>query len=463
MLLIRVGSDIVAFIYVWPDGAERSIARVVFWAFFLSLIFQISITSILTLPKFQGYKFMQNNCDKKGLNLNLGLAKPQALWTLPFLSFVLLNLFIFMGFDILLPTLSLYLESHGHSEIEIGRIFAAFTVSAVITRLLASRMASRLDALWLVRIGLLGCALAGIWYFWAHTFVTGLAARFLHGAGFGLASTLITALASQIIPPARMGEGMGYLGLGTTLALALGPFLGIWLMNEFGYLVMFIAVSSFYLAAIIMVSCLPKIKLSSSDPTLPRPKLTLVSRKALAPSFLTLLLGVIMSAVFFFLPLFCKEKGLNYAGHFFVLSTIGLFISRMSAGRIHDRFGHKYVIIPSGLALLGTMLLLAQVESREMLFTLSIIYGLGTGAAFPSLQALALSLVPQSGRTEATASFFNSFDIGIGVGGFALGYLANITKSYGAVFTGAAAASALLVVFYVVFYLVIKPRGQVKK
>jgi len=390
------------------------------------------------------------------------VSQPQALWTLPFLSFVLLNLFVFMGFDILLPTLSLYLEAHGNTEAEIGRIFGTFTVSAVLTRMLASRLASHWDALWLVRLGLLGCAVAGIWYFWAHTVPSGMAARFLHGAGFGLASTLITALASQIIPPARMGEGMGYLGLGTTLALALGPFFGIWLMDEFGYLVMFIVVSAFYAASVALVSLLPKTKLASAAAKAPRPRLVLISRRVLAPSFLIFLVGLIMSSVTIFLALFCKEKGLNYAGHFFVFSTIGLFVARFTAGRIHDRFGHMYVIIPSGLMMLGCMILLYQAGSRETLFFVSVVYGLATGAIFPSLQALAISLVPLTGRTEATASFFNSFDLGIGMGSLLLGYVASRVGSYSTVYLGGAAAAALLLIFYLAYYILIRPAGKAR-
>ncbi len=399
-----------------------------------------------------------------GSNVAAGLARPPALWTVPFLTFVFLNLFVFMGFDILLPTLSLYLEINDISEAEIGRIFGTFTISAVMMRMLAGRLANRLDALWLVRLGLVACAVAGTWYFWATDVPSGMGARFIHGAGFGLASTLITALASQIIPPTRMGEGMGYLGLGTTLALALGPFFGIWLVDEFGYFAMFMVVAAFYVAAGLVVSILPKITLASAAAGAPKPKLVLFSRRVLAPSLLMGLVGAIMGSVTIYLALYCKEKGLPYAGHFFVLSTIGIFIARFTTGRIHDRLGHRYVLIPSGVMLLVSMLLLYSAESRDMLFFISIIYGLATGAMFPSLQALAISMVPVSGRTEATASFFNSFDFGIGLGSLGFGYLASQLGSYNSIYLGSAATAALFLVIYVIYYTFINPpRKRVKK
>jgi len=388
---------------------------------------------------------------------------PPKLWTAVFFGFVLLNLFIFMGFDLLLPTLTLYLEKHGRSEAEIGRIFGTFTISAILTRMFASHFARKMDAMRLVSLGLLGCALAGISYIWAHTLLGGVAVRFLHGAGFGLASTLITALASQVIPPARMGEGMGYLGLGTTLALALGPFFGIWLVDEFGYTVLFSMVAAVYVGGIVVVCLSPKIKLASSDPKAPRPKVVFLSRKVMVPSLLMFLVGLIMSSVTIYMALFCNEQGLPYAGHFFVFSAIGLLIARLTAGRLHDRFGHRYVLGPSGVLLLVSMLLLAFMPSRETIFTVSIIYGLSTGAIFPSLQAVTFSLVPLSGRTEATASFFNSFDLGMGVGSLSLGYLASKLGSYSSVYLGSAGAAVVFLLFYLIYYLFLNPVKAQKK
>ncbi|WP_207649523.1 hypothetical protein [Desulfitobacterium chlororespirans] len=41
--------------------------------------------------------------------------------------------------------------------------------------------------------------------------------------GWGASSTASSTIATDIIPKARMGEGMGYFGLTGTLAMAVGP------------------------------------------------------------------------------------------------------------------------------------------------------------------------------------------------------------------------------------------------
>ncbi|MDR1308294.1 MAG: hypothetical protein LBL95_00045, partial [Deltaproteobacteria bacterium] len=72
-----------------------------------------------------------------------GSPKPP-LWTPTFATFILINFFIFLGFDMLLPTLSVYLDAQGCSKEEIGLIFGSFAVSSVFSRLMSARLSRRL-------------------------------------------------------------------------------------------------------------------------------------------------------------------------------------------------------------------------------------------------------------------------------------------------------------------------------
>jgi MFS family permease len=392
---------------------------------------------------------------------------PQLLWTRAFVSFLFVNFFIFMGFNVLLPTLPLYLESHQANEAEIGLIFAVFVVSAVLMRMFAARLAFRFSAFRVVNAGLLLCSIAAIGYYWATSTPLAMACRFIQGAGVGLASTLITALVSQVIPLHRMGEGMGFFGVAPALALAAGPFFGLWLMNEWGFFIMFLAVAIFYILGIAVVAVMPKVTLSaygatpetpdksSAAPAGDKPKLVLFSRMVAAPSILMLMLGITISAAITYMALYCKERGLPYAGHFFVLSTVGILTSRLNAGRIYDHRGHPFVILPSGLLLLGCMALLYIADTRNLLFTASLLYGFAVGAIFPSLQALAISYAPINRRTEASASFMNAYDIGFGLGAAIMGQIAHLAGNYGIIYLAAAGAMLFFLIYYIVYYLLI--------
>jgi MFS family permease len=400
-------------------------------------------------------------------------AGPQRLWTRAFVSFLFVNFFLFMGFNLLLPTLPLYLESHQANEAEIGLIFAVFVVSAVLMRMFAARLAFRFSAFGVAIAGLLLCSIAAIGYYWATSTPLAMACRFIQGAGVGLVSTLITALVSQVIPLHRMGEGMGFFGVAPALALAAGPFFGLWLMNEWGFFIMFLAVAIFYILAIAVVAVMPKVTLNTygTDPDKPsaglapavqptapaasKPKLVLFSRMVAAPSILMLMLGITISAAITYMALYCKERGLPYAGHFFVLSTVGILTSRLNAGRIYDHRGHPFVILPSGFLLLGCMALLYIADTRNLLFTASLLYGFAVGAIFPSLQALAISYAPINRRTEASASFMNAYDVGFGLGAALMGQIAHLAGNYGIIYLSAALAMLLFLIYYIVYYLLI--------
>jgi len=377
---------------------------------------------------------------------------PDRLWTGKFIKFLLINLFIFLGFDILLPTLSLYLEGNGATEADIGRIYSVFAITAIFMRMTAARLADGRSALALARLGLWACGLAVILYYWATNSYLAMGVRFLQGAGFGLATTLLTSLASQAIPPSRMGEGMGYLGLGTTLALALGPFFGVWLMNTWGFLILFLVVGLCYVASVGVAWTIRDVPLPRGDR--PRPGLTLFSRLVWPQSLMMFILGLVFNAIIVYLALFCQERGLPHADAFFVLSTVGILISRLTSGRIYDHFGHSFVILPSAGLLLIAMLFLYQADSPRLLFVASLLYGLSSGALFPGLQALSLGGVPLERRTEATASFMNSFDLGFGLGSLLLGQLAFLTHSYAVVYLAAAAAALIFLAFYLGYYLI---------
>ena len=92
-------------------------------------------------------------------------------------------------------------------------------------------------------IGTAICLLAMGSYLFASTIFLLLAVRILHGAGFGITTTTYGTVVSDLIPSARRGEGMGYFGLSGTIAMALGPLIGLWLMQTYNFTIFLCALS----------------------------------------------------------------------------------------------------------------------------------------------------------------------------------------------------------------------------
>ncbi|MDR1608227.1 MAG: MFS transporter [Deltaproteobacteria bacterium] len=371
----------------------------------------------------------------------------------------MINLCIFVGFDMLLPTLSLYLVDMGCSKEVIGFIFSTFAVSAVTSRLLASRLSQKLGALPVVRVGLLLCGSGAILFFAIQQEISYALARLLFGAGYGLTSTLIISMAAQSMPPSRLGEGVAYLGLGATVALAIGPLVGLWLVDNYGYGILFSAVALCYLLATSISLTLPKVSLAAPDKSQASLKNTL---RVLKPVFKTSLLifvyGLAVSGVSAYLAVYCQEKSLPSAAQFFVISTIGTLAARISSGRLYDRFGHRLVVPPAIFLIVIAILLIYLTEEAFVFYLASIIYGVGGGSLFPALQAMTLSSTPMTHRASSSALFYNAFDVGIGLGVISLGLVAGFTQTYRTVFLWAAIFMVSIVFFYFLFFPKSRPQ-----
>ena len=374
------------------------------------------------------------------------------LWTTTFLTFLAINFCIFLGFDMLLPTLSLYLENQGCQESEIGLIFSSFAVSSVASRLFAARLSRRFGATRVVRRGLAICFVGTFLFFvFPHPFFYSMA-RLMHGAGFGLTSTLNVSMAAQIIPPRRMGEGLGYLGLGATVALAVGPLVGLWIASSLGYKIMFTSIALCYVLAILISLALPAIKLASDSKPDPLGIKSFFEAKALPPASLILVYGTATCAVTAYLAIYCKEIDLPSAALFFVVSTIGTITARLTAGRVYDRYGHMFVIPPAAALLAAALLAIVFFPNLMVMCLAAVVYGLGMGSMFPSIQALTLSAVSLERRTVAAAIFFIAFDIGIGIGTTVLGVLAGAMGTYSVVYLASIGILALLMAMYLFYY-----------
>lgn len=376
-------------------------------------------------------------------------ALQEPLWTQPFILLSLSNFFVFLGFQMLLPTVPLFVSEHGGSSTQVGLVIGLLTLSAVLIRPFAGASLDKWGRKLILAVGILICLLAMGGYLIAATVFLVLMIRFVHGIGWGIATTTFGVMASDVIPASRRGEGMGYFGLGSTLAMAAGPFAGLWLLNEFGFTALFAATLISTLVALIGMQF---IKMPSRDKgTAPAASVSfwsrIVDRSALFPSFLALLLGGTYGGLVSFITLFGKEAGIANIGWFFLFNAASVFVIRPIAGKLFDRKGHVWVLFPGALFSIAGLILISYANSTWSLIAAAILYGIGFGAIQPSIQAWVIGRAAPNRRGAANATFYSAFDLGIGGGGMLLGMVAQAT-SYAVMYR----YSALILVAYLICY-----------
>lgn len=346
----------------------------------------------------------------------------EPLWTSSFIFLSLSNLSLFIAFQMLLPTLPVYVQQLGGTEAMAGLVIGVFTVSAVLIRPLAGLMADIYGRQLPFFLGLGIFALSVFGYNWVPTVALLLALRFLHGLGWGLAGTSAGTVAADIVPKNRLSEGMGYFGLASTLAMAIAPAIGLWVIKTLGFSLLFYSSTGLTLLALALAML---IKYRKNLPPATRPGL--LEPSAFGPSLVIFLVTMTYGAIVSFIALDAGQKGISNIGIFFTIYALTVALVRPVAGVWADRFGSDVAIVP-GLILVGAaMLVLSQAKSLSTFLVAAGMYGLGFGAVQPSLQALVVRDLPPQRRGTANGTFYTAFDLGIGVGSTLWGALAQGT------------------------------------
>nr|WP_110928268.1 MFS transporter [Bacillus massiliglaciei] len=379
-------------------------------------------------------------------------SKPK-LWTKDFLIIASTNFFVFLTFYVLMVTLTIYTVKSFHTSTSLaGLASSIFVLGAVLVRPLAGKMIDQVGRKKLLLIGLIIFFLSSIVYFQADSLTSLFVIRFIHGIAFGLATTATGTISASIIPDQRRGEGMGYFAMSTNLAMAFGPFIGLFITQHFSYNAIFmtaVVFSGLSLAATLFLK-VPKVQAAAERGK--SFKLSDFFEKTTMPiALLMLIIGFIYSSILSYLSSYAEEINLvSTASFFFVSFAIFLLISRPFTGRMFDIKGENKVIYPS-LALFAIgLFLLSQTHIGLSLLIAGAIIGVGYGTFQSSAQTIAVQEAPRHRIGLATSTFFVFFDTGIGVGPFILGFAVPYTGFRGLYLAMAGLAALSILVYYFV-------------
>ena len=379
------------------------------------------------------------------------------IWSWSFVFVMISNALVFMIFEMLLPTLPLFVTNIGGGPSQVGLVTGIFMVSAILIRPFAGLLAAKFDKKLLLIFGITVIALSTGAYYLAENLTALLAIRLVHGAGFGLVTTYFATLAAEIIPKERRGEGIGYFGVGETVAISIGPMVGIMTLELYDFQRLFLGGMSIMFLAVFMAFFIKRAPQGKERDRQEKVKFKLVEKRVLVPALLILLVGIAAGGIMSFFSLYALEKEFTHVGLFFLLIAAASFIVRLISGKLFDSYGPAIILIPGSVLSAAGLLMLYTAVSDSMIFAAAIMYGFGFGAIFPAIQTWCINLVEEHEHEDAMASFFNFFDLGIGGGSFVLGLIAAV-GSYQSIFIFTALIYGVFLVLYVGYFLIMKKR-----
>lgn len=372
----------------------------------------------------------------------------EKIWTKDFILICLANFFIFLGFQMTLPTIPLFIEELGGKDQLIGLAVGIFTFSALFIRPYAGQALETKGRKMIYLSGLFIFVFSVGSFSLTTSILFLFVMRMIQGVGWGLSTTASGTIATDIIPSKRRGEGLGYYGLAGNLALAFGPSLGLILAGQISFQWLFIVCGLLGLIAFILSSFISYKKVEKQKEKTFTPKWDFYEKSALEPSLLLFFITVTFGGIATFLPLYTVEKGISGIQMYFFIYAMALMVTRTFAGKIYDRKGHRAVFLPGTLLIFIAMLLLAWLGSQFILFVAATLYGFGFGMVQPALQAWAVERSPKNRRGMANATFFSLFDLGVGIGAIVFGQIAH-SLNYASIYKASAVSVLLSMVYYI--------------
>ena len=350
-----------------------------------------------------------------------------ALFTPGFIAICCANLLFFVAGFMLVPVLPIYLLDVLHaSKSTVGVILSTYMVGSLFMRPLSGFLVDQFQRrpLFLFCAALFVAQFGG--YLLAGTLGLLGVIRALHGMCFGMLSTSSTTLAVDIMPVSKLGTGIGIYGMMTSLAMALGPMLGMLVLEAWSFRGVFEV--AFGCAA---CGFLLGLMVRSGRVVVSRGEKISLDRFFLKKGVYAFI-GLVMMAFAYgllinYLSVVARDRGITAnPGYFFLLMSLGLVLSRFFAGGLIDR-GHLRGLILGGKALImAASLLFLFVHSEGVFFGSAVAFGLGYGMMSPSYQTLFINLAEPTRRGTANSTYLVAWDVGIGIAVFLGGIIADL-------------------------------------
>lgn len=379
----------------------------------------------------------------------------EKLWTKDFIGTCLSSLFLFLTFYVLITTLPIYvIEGLNGKPEEIGLVTTVFLISSVLARPFTGKWLDDLGRKKILFISLSLFLAATVMYFGAQSLFLLLALRFLHGIGFGMATTATGTIVTDVAPPNKRGEALSYYGVFMSLPMVIGPFLGLTIISHYSFTTLFIICSIFSLLSFVcgLLVNIPHETPVKKQKTENMKWKDLFEASSIPIAFTSFVLAFAYSGILSFIPIHAKEIGLEHiASYFFIVYALVVVISRPFTGKMFDRLGENALVYPAIVVFTIGMFILSQAETPFWLLASGVFIGLGYGTLVPSFQTIAISAAPNHRRGAATATYYSFFDSGMGIGSFALGIVA-ARSSYSSMYMLATILIASTLILYYVLH-----------
>lgn len=377
------------------------------------------------------------------------------IWTKNFIILFTGQFLLQFGNYLTQQLLSLYAKSLGANDIIIGTISSAFYTVALLARPFSSPaidcwnrkkmfiILNACNALWMYGYAFTG-NITGIFVF-----------RMLNGITHGTSAALCLAMATQNLDVSMLASGIAAFTMAQTLPQAVGPSIGLFLSEHFGYKVTYLISGT-----LMLIGALVGTKLDYSD--FKKKKFTvdlnsIISIPALVPMFLILLLGLGYGTTSSFYAVMVKERELPGLSVYFIVYAASMLLFRPIAAKLSEKYGIDKLLYPTFAMFTVCLVFMSKASNAFDVIFSGVLHGIGYSCTYSLLQALVMAVTPKSRRGAGSSTCYIGMDAGLMIGGFVAGNLAK-AYGYGTLFVVMGATQLLGILFLAIW---VKAKGGV--
>lgn len=357
---------------------------------------------------------------------------------------------VFLSSGVLVPLLPLYItDSIGAGEESLGLTVLLYAVAGVMARPIAGWYLRSREPWPLLQVS----AIVGVVVLFATPLISTMAwmylLRTIEGLALGTIYLAGNVAVVRMTPVGRQGRALSLLSVPLFLGVALGPVVGDFMIEQWGYdwawigsgAILALATPAVFLGAAHARRLVPVQHDANIDP-LPMTRTalwqTLAHPAAVIPASVIVLLVVGWSTFQVYLPLYGPTIGLSATGTVFLAHSLVVLTIRVGGANLFDRMPLIELALIGATASVAGLSIAWLWAAKPAVYLAAMLLGVAVGLTYTTLLRVALAGVGRTEHGSVIGTYSVAYDLGTGLGTVAVSILIAGSDSYRIVFLSGA-------------------------
>ncbi|MGO1881657.1 MAG: MFS transporter, partial [Staphylococcus equorum] len=173
--------------------------------------------------------------------MNQAIPTKSPIWTKSFNINFITNFLIYLCMYLLIVIIASYAKSeYNVSDSTAGLVTGLFIIGSLIGRFVTGKYVNKVGPKRILLIGLVFLLITQLLYFIEGSITLLMFTRLINGIATGITTTATGTIAAYVTPNDRKSEGISLFSLSLVIGAAIGPFLGLLLINTFPIKMLFL-------------------------------------------------------------------------------------------------------------------------------------------------------------------------------------------------------------------------------